>query len=129
MAEPLGKPTKQKKNKRASTKPSRTSSGTTQNQPAAGQQDAGDLLRAAIDEQVKANSRKIAKAMVDKTIDGDVGVARLLVDFTGAKKARKPAVKKSTGLSWAQRAAAEPSWNDRLDPDDDTGSGGREPEV
>lgn len=129
MAETLKQPRKQQKRKAARSKPSRQSSGTTQSKPVSSGQDAGDLLRDAIDEAVKANSRKIAEAMVNKTIDGSASVARLLVDFTGAKKRHKPAEEEPSGMSWAQCLASEARWQGPVDPDHDVGYGGREPEV
>ncbi len=139
MAEALKKRRKQQRNettrskttksKTTSRKPNRKSSGATKKQPVAGDQDAGGRLRAAIDKEVAARSRMIAKAMVDRTIDGNAGVARLLVDFTGAKKRQKPPAEKPSTPTWAQYRASEPPWPGDADPDDNIGSGGREPEV
>lgn len=129
MAETLEKRRRQQKNKTAERRPRRKSSAPTESEVIAGDQDAGDVLRAAIDKQIKANSLKIAKAMVDKTIGGNASVARLLVDFTGAKKRPKPSAEKTHGPSWAQRMAAELPSQGPVDPEDDIGFGGREPEV
>jgi hypothetical protein len=128
MAEVWKKRRKQQPSKTASRTANRKSSGAIKTQPAAGGQDAGDRLRAEINKAVKANSRKIAKAMVDRTIGGNAGVARLLVDFTGANKQQKPPAKKPGGLSMAQGLASEPPWQGAVDPDDGD-FGVREPEV
>ncbi len=110
-------------------KPSRKPRGPTPKRPVSGNLDAGDRLRAAIDDRVYVNFEKIADAMVDKTIQGNMAVARLLLEVTGASTPRKTPVKRPSGPSMAALWAAEPPWEGPIDPDDDVGFGGREPEV
>ena len=129
MAETFKKRRKQQKSKTTSRKAGRKASGPTKNEPASGQEDSGNRLRVAIDKEVKARSRSIAKAMVNKTISGNVGVARLLIEVTGAKNPQKPPAEKPGTTTWAQQRASEPPWQGGANPDDDIGCGGREPEV
>ncbi len=129
MAEPLEKRRKQQKNKTGRKRPRRKSSAPTESEVIAGDQDAGDMLRAAIVERVIARCGDIADAVVDNTVDGNAGVSRLLVDYLDEKKARKSSADKPGGLSWSRNWAAEQQWQGTVDPDDDIGFGGREPEV
>ena len=87
----------------------------------------GARLRSSVNEQVGLKSDQIAKALVKKTIDGDMSGARILIQITGADKVPVE-VKKPSGPSWAMLLAAEPPWQGTPDPEEDTGFGGREPE-
>ena len=89
---------------------------------------AGAFLRSSINEQVGLQSDQIAKAVVNKTLAGDMTGARILIQITGADKVPVE-VKKKSGPSWAMQLAAEPLWQGAPDPGEDVGFGGREPEY
>lgn len=129
MAETNEKRRKQSKSKRTKKGTQCTSGRSSKSQAACGSQDARDTLHGAIDEEVKANSEKIARAIVRKSIEGDASLTRLLVDCSGAKKRQKAPTEESGGPSLARRWAAERQWDGQLDCDSETGFGGREPEV
>jgi hypothetical protein len=91
-------------------------------EPEPGPEETGERLRTAIDEEVSLECRRIARALVKNTIDGNMSVARLLIDLTGAR-ARKPRelpVKKPRrGMTWAQRLAMEPDWKGPTEAEED----------
>jgi hypothetical protein len=91
-------------------------------EPKAQPGESGDRLRSEVDILVSQECRKIARAMVKNTIDGNMSVARLLVDLTGAR-ARKPRdlpVKKPRrGMTLAQRLAKEPDWKGLTEAEED----------
>jgi hypothetical protein len=67
-------------------------------------------LRDSINAMVSKQSDRIAQALIDKTVKGNMTGARILVELSGADKA-PPVKKKRRGLSWAQRLANEPEWD------------------
>jgi hypothetical protein len=93
-------------------------------EPEPGPPETGERLRTAIVEEVSLDYRRIARAMVKNTIDGNMSVARLLVDLTGAR-ARKPRdlpVKKPRRkiLPWrAVTLGAEPDWKGPTEAEED----------
>ena len=93
-------------------------------EPEPGPPETGERLRTAIVEEVSLDYRRIARAMVKNTIDGNMSVARLLVDLTGAR-ARKPRdlpVKKPRRKILPWRAAtlgAEPDWKGLTEAEED----------
>jgi hypothetical protein len=78
--------------------------------PRSGQ--AGVSLRRAIDKAVSQDCDKIARALVNQTIAGNMTGARLITALTDAEKSPTPKKKKRRGLTEAQRLALEPSWDD-----------------
>lgn len=77
------------------------------------------MLRDAINQLVGRQSSRIAKALVDKTIDGNMEGARIVIELSGARVPRSVPVKKPRGVSWAKRWAAEPQWKGTSNPDED----------
>jgi hypothetical protein len=71
---------------------------------------AGTSLRRAIDKAVSRDCEKIAQALVDQTIAGNMTGARLITALTDAEKPPAPKVKKRRGPSEAMRLAMEPPW-------------------
>jgi hypothetical protein len=72
-------------------------------------------LRSAINSLVGAKSDKIAKALVEKTLKGNMTSAKLVVELADGKAAGKKDVKKKRrGPSTAQLLASEPEWQDTL---------------
>ena len=84
-----------------------------------------ERLRCAIDKLVSHESGRIAKALVDKTIAGNMTGARLVVELSGAKNSRNKPVKKRHEpiLPWsAAELAAEPQWTGPPEDDEETGA-------
>jgi hypothetical protein len=78
--------------------------------------DGGGKLRNAVDELVATESKKIAKALVDKTIEGNMTGAKLIVDLSGANNPQeKP--KKRRGPTMAQSLAMDKLWQPPRDDD------------
>jgi hypothetical protein len=87
---------------------------------------AGANLRRAVDKLVSENTEKIAQALVNQTIAGNMAGARLVTALTGAEKPptqpkksrareeKTPARKwpRRTEPSMAALLAAQPSWDD-----------------
>ena len=69
---------------------------------------AGSNLRKAINVAVAAEPDVIAKALIEGTKKGNVGSAKLLIDFTGAGDPEPK--KKPKGPSLAERLRLEPQW-------------------
>jgi hypothetical protein len=88
------------------------------------------LIR-AFNQAVADESVAIAKAVVAKVKRGDISGVRFLAEITGAKaqcnqppqKPRRPLLPFSP-----EQLAAQPNWQAPVDPESDTGFGGREPE-
>lgn len=68
----------------------------------------GTRLREAVNDEVGKQSKRIAKALVKKTCDGNPGVAGIIVKLSGADKA--PAeIKKTRGPQpWVTNICSEP---------------------
>jgi len=93
--------------------------------------DGGSKLCNAVAELVGMQCGKIAKTLVDRTIDGDMKSAWIVVELSGAKRSRSLPEKKPRPhfLPWsAAQLAAEPPWPDPPGPEEDVGFGGRESE-
>jgi hypothetical protein len=87
-----------------------------------GPEETGERLRTAIDEEVSLECRRIARALVKNTIDGNMSVARLLVDLTGARTRKPrdlPVKKPRRGMTLAQRLAMEPDWKGPTEAEED----------
>jgi hypothetical protein len=82
--------------------------------------DGGEQLRTAVEKLVAEQSEKIAQALVDKTIKGNMTGARLLVDLSGAKSPQTKPPKKRRGLTTAQCLAMDKPWEGPEDGDEDT---------
>ncbi len=72
---------------------------------------AGSTLRNAVNTAVVSQSGRIADALVKETVLGNVGSAKLLIEFTGAMKADEPKKRKRRGLSLLEQLALEPQWD------------------
>jgi len=103
------------KTKSASQKPhlkrGRKPSAASEPETPAGQ--GGVLLRDAVNDAVGKASKRIAKALVDNTCDGNSGVAHIVVKLSGADKAppvAKKSKKKTKTSLYIQRLANEPEW-------------------
>jgi hypothetical protein len=72
----------------------------------------GLLLRNSINSLVGQESDRIAQALIDKTVAGNMVGARLLVELSGADKVPLPAKKKRRGPSLADLLAKEPEWTE-----------------
>ncbi|HEV2485443.1 MAG TPA: hypothetical protein VGT08_07920 [Terracidiphilus sp.] len=77
--------------------------------------DGGEQLRTAVEKLVAEQSEKIAQALIDKTIEGNMTGARLLVDLSGAKSPQTKPPKKRRGLTTAQRLAMDKPWEGQED--------------
>ena len=82
---------------------------------------AGSNLRNAINVAVASQPDVIAKALVEETIKGNVGSAKLLIGITGADKPDEK--KKRKGYSLAEELRLGPQWQGppEGDPDEDLG--------
>jgi len=69
-----------------------------------------ELLRNAVDKLVGKECGRIAKALVDKTIAGDVTSAKLVTELAGAKGPRTKPPRKRQGITLAQWLGAQPQW-------------------
>jgi hypothetical protein len=78
--------------------------------PGRKRRDSGTVLRSAIEKIVVNESEKIARALVEKTIEGNMTGAKLLVDLTGAVIPRAKPPKKRRGPTLAQRLFREKPW-------------------
>jgi hypothetical protein len=67
---------------------------------------------------VGKESERIAQAMVNKTIQGNMSGARLLTDLTGAMKSKNKPPKKRYGPTEAELLALEPQWEGPMEDDD-----------
>jgi hypothetical protein len=76
--------------------------------------EAGGRLRDAVDKKVSKECTRIAKALVDKTIAGNLTGVKLVVELTGAKSAARKRPRKRPGPSLAQQWALEPQWTGPL---------------
>jgi hypothetical protein len=72
--------------------------------------DGGTLLRSAVEEEVARRSVRMAKALVDKTIAGNLAGFKIAAEMTGARNPATPPKKKRHGPSQAQQLAEEPEW-------------------
>jgi hypothetical protein len=84
--------------------------------------DGGEKLRSAIDTEVGKRSTQIATALVNKTCAGNMSVARLLAEITGAKNPRTKPPKKRCGPTLAEELAMEPQWQGPEEGDEDISS-------
>ena len=84
--------------------------------------DGAEQLRSAVGKLVSQECGRIARALVDKTIAGNMTGARLVVELSGAKNSRNKPVKKWLGPSQADRWAAEPKWQGPPEGDEETGA-------
>jgi hypothetical protein len=64
---------------------------------------------------VAKESKRIAWALVNKSVAGDSTSTRLLADVTGIRRPRKPPVKKPRGFSQAALFASDPPWQGSLE--------------
>ena len=87
-------------------KPGRKSSTASEPETPAGQ--GGISLREAVNDAVRKECKRIAKALVDETCDGNSGVAHIVVKLSGADK-EPPEIKKSHGPQpWVIGICSEP---------------------
>ncbi|MGD0481189.1 MAG: hypothetical protein ABSA42_13530 [Terracidiphilus sp.] len=71
----------------------------------------GKRLRDAVNDMVGQEFKRIAKALVDKTCDGNPGVARMVVGMSGADKEPPEKKKKKRGpQAWVTRICSEPEY-------------------
>jgi len=91
----------------------------------------GTKLLSAFNHRVARESERIALAVVNKAIGGDMNGARLLANLTGAtaqsSQLTKKAYRRPLPYS-ADELAAQSRWPGTPDPGVDIGFGGREPE-
>ncbi|MGA9669221.1 MAG: hypothetical protein WBQ94_08435 [Terracidiphilus sp.] len=93
-----------------------------ENEPDLQPGEAGDRLRNAVDKQAALNSRRIARALVNKAINGDMNGTRMVVEITGAKDARNRTAKHPHPPILPWRAAtleAEPDWKGPSEAEED----------
>jgi hypothetical protein len=72
--------------------------------------DSGTLLRSAVEKEVARESVRMAKALVKKTIAGNMTGFRYAAEMTGARNPATPPKKKRHGPSQAQQLEEEPEW-------------------
>jgi len=90
---------------------------------------AGALLRDAINLAAIVRCETIARALVDKTCKGDIPGTRLLTEVTGVKSACRK-LKRRLGPSYAEQLGAEQSWQPQRDQHSaETGAGVVVPEA
>ena len=75
----------------------------------------GARLRDSINAMVSKQSDRIAQALIDKTVKGNMTGARILVELSGADKAPPEKKKKRSGPSWAELLASEPEWDPSME--------------
>jgi hypothetical protein len=75
---------------------------------------AGFSLRSAINRAVASQPGRIARALIDESIKGNVSSAKLLIEFTGARTAADPNQKKP--FSWATFFTNDAEWQDPAAP-------------
>jgi hypothetical protein len=74
-------------------------------------------LRSSINSLVSQESDSIAKALVDKTVAGNMTGARLIVALAGADKPPIPLKKKRSRKSLLDLLESEPQWNPSMGSD------------
>jgi hypothetical protein len=74
-------------------------------------EDAMECLRCAVEEQLRLNAGKIAKALAEKAACGDLNAAKLFLVVI-KEKPRPRRSRRRDGPSEAQRLAAEPPWQE-----------------
>jgi len=82
------------------------------------------LLRKAVDQLVGQECSRIAKALVDRTIAGNMTGAKLLTELSGAKKQGSqppPKKKKQRAIDLLSWLDAEPQWEGQPEQDMETG--------
>ena len=72
----------------------------------------GERLRNAIDKRVSIDCKKIADALVDKSIAGDLNGTRMVIELTGAKTPRKKPVKHPRTEAMIGLWETGPKWQD-----------------
>jgi hypothetical protein len=72
-------------------------------------------LRDSINAMVSKQSDRIAQALIDKTVKGNMTGARILVELSGADKVPPEKKKKRSGPSWAELLASEPEWDPSME--------------
>jgi len=88
---------------------------------------AGFSLRSAINVAVASQPARIAKALIDESIKGNVTSAKLLIEFTGARTAVDPTRKKP--FSWAEFFAKDTEWQDPAAPSVEVQAGDPDPKL
>jgi len=83
-------------------------------------------LRRAAEQWAGWNSEKIAKALANKAVNGNLASAKELVSLAEGKKASPEKGKKWCGPSMAERLASEPRWQEGKGGDREQGRGNRE---
>ena len=68
-------------------------------------------LRSSVNSLVSQDSDRIAKALIDKTVAGNMTGARLLVELSGAQHPPVPPKKKHSGQSLLDEFESGPQWN------------------
>ncbi len=74
-------------------------------------------LRSSINSLVSYDSDRIAQALINKTVAGNMTGARLLVALAGADKPPIPLKKKRSGKSLLDLLESEPQWNPSMGSD------------
>jgi hypothetical protein len=70
------------------------------------------LLRSSVNTKVGEESDRIANALVENTVAGNMTGARLLVELTGADKPPVPKKKKRRGPSLVDFFKSQPQWTE-----------------
>jgi len=74
-------------------------------------EDAIECLRSAVEEQLRRNAGKIARALAEKAACGDLNAAKLFLLLIKEKPQPRRSGRRD-GPSEAQRLAAEPTWQE-----------------
>ena len=69
----------------------------------------GARLKKAAAQQLRKNGVQLAKALMDKALEGNVASARMVVELAEVKEEEKPK-RRPRGLTEAQRLAMQPEW-------------------
>ena len=74
-------------------------------------------LRNSINSLVSQQADEIAKALIKKTVAGNMTGARILVELSGADKPPEPVAKKHGGLKLIDLLESDSEWDFDTDPD------------
>ncbi len=77
-------------------------------------------LRSSINTIVALESDRLARALSEKAVAGNMAAARLLVEISGADK-EPPEKKRKKSNSWVELLASEPEWEGEWEDDKEPG--------
>ena len=75
-------------------------------------------LRSSVNSLVSRQSDEITQALIDKTVKGNMTVARILFKLSGADQPPEPVKKENGGLKLIDLLESDTEWDPDLDPDE-----------